>query len=72
MSLDFSVDGNGALIEHLDVDVAKETLGVFVCPSSVANQQLDVAKSKAQEWTRRAEDSKLRRRDVWFLVDHQL
>ena len=66
------MDGNGALIEHLGVDVAKETLGVFVCPSGVANQQLDVVKSKAQEWTSRAEDSKLRRRDVWFLVDHQL
>ena len=59
-------------IEHLGVDVAKETLVVFVCPSCAVDMQLDVIKSKAQEWTRRAEDSKLRRRDVWFLVDHQL
>ena len=59
-----AVDGNEALIEHLGVDVAKETLGVFVCPSGAANKQLEVVKSKAQEWTSRAEDSKLRRRDV--------
>merc|ERR1711966_303906 len=67
-----TVDGMGALIEHLVVDAAKETLGVFVCLSGVANKQLEVVRSKAQEWTSRAEDSKLLRRDVWFLVDHQL
>ena len=59
-------------IKNLGVDVAKETLGVFVCPSDAADKQLDTIKSKAQEWTSRAEDSKLRQRDVWFLVDHQL
>ena len=37
-----TVDGSGALIEHLGVDVAKETLGVFVCPSGAANKQLEV------------------------------
>ena len=61
-----------APIEHLGVDVAKETLGVFVCPSGAADKQLDVINSKVQEWTSRAEDSKVRRRDVWFPVDHQL
>ena len=66
------MDGSGALIEYLGVDVAKETLGMFVYPSGVANKQLEVVKSKAHEWTSRVEDSKLRRRDVWFLVDHQL
>ena len=59
-------------MEHLGVGVARETLGVFVCPSCVADKQLDVVRSKAQEWTSRAEDRKLLRRDVWFLVDHQL
>ena len=67
-----TVDGGGPPIEHLGVDVVKETLGVFVCPSGVADKQLEVIKFKAQEWASRAEDSKLRRRDVWFLVDHQL
>ena len=67
-----TVDGQGALIEHLGVNMAKETLGVFVRPSGVADKQLEVIQAKAQEWTSRAEDSKLRRRDVWFLVDHQL
>ena len=42
------------------MDVAKETVGVFVCPSGVADKQLEVIKSKAQEWASRAEDSKLR------------
>ena len=50
-----------APIEHLGVDVAKETLGVFVCPSGAADKQLDMIKFKAQEWTSRAEDSKLMR-----------
>ena len=27
---------------------------------------------KAQEWLDRAKEAKLRRRDVWFLLDHQL
>ena len=67
-----TVNGGSVPTEHLGVDVAKETLGVFVCPSSAVDKQLDTIKSKAQEWTSRAEDSKLRRRDVWFLVDHQL
>ena len=67
-----TVDGGVAPIEHLGVDGAKETLGVFVCPSGAADKQLDVINSKVQEWTSRAEDSKVRRRDVWFPVDHQL
>ena len=37
-------------IEHLGVDVVKETLGVFVCPSDAADKQLDVIKFKTQEW----------------------
>ena len=65
---------NGVLvsIEHLGVDVAKEILGVFVCPIGGADKQLETIKLKDQEWTSRAEDSKLTWRDVWFLVDHQL
>ena len=31
------------------VDVAKEMLGAFVCPSGVADKQLQVIKFKAQE-----------------------
>ena len=67
-----TVDGGSAPIEYLGVDVAKETIGVFVCPSGAAGKQLDVIKFKAQEWTGRAEDSKLMQRDIWVLVDHQL
>ena len=36
-------------IEHLVVDVAKETLGVFVCPSGATDKQLETIKLKAQE-----------------------
>ena len=51
-------------IKNLGVDVAKETLGVFVCSSGAADKQLDVTKLKAQEWTSRTKESKLMRRDV--------
>ena len=33
-----TMDGDRSLIEHLGVDVAKETLGVFVCPSGFADK----------------------------------
>ena len=64
--------GEVAEIEHLGVDVAKETLGVKVCPTGAALAQFLSIKKKAQQWIDRARESKLQRRDIWFLVDHQL
>ena len=65
-------NGSYAPIEHLSVDTAKETLGVFSCPSGKAKGQIKAMQTKAQEWIDRAKEGKLRRRDVWFLLEHQL
>ncbi len=65
-------NGPYAPIKHLSVDTAKETLGVFSCPSGKAKGQIMAMQTKAQEWIDRAKEGKLRRRDVWFLLDHQL
>ena len=66
---------NGTMvpIDHYGVDEGKETLGVYTCPSGKAKPQLDSMREKGQEWVDRAkEGGSLRRRDVWFLMDHQL
>ena len=65
-------DGTQVPIEHLSVDSAKETLGVYSCPSGKATAQIKSMQTKAQGWIDRAKEGKLRRRDVWFLMDHQL
>ena len=40
--------GDVAEIEHLEVDVAKETLGVKICPTGAAVAQFLSLKKKAQ------------------------
>ena len=59
-------------IAHLSVDTAKETLGVHTCPSGKGEAQIEAMQEKTQEWLDRAKEGKLRRKDVWFLLDHQL
>ena len=61
-----------AEVKYLGVDVAKEMLGVKVCPTGATLAQFLSMKKKAQQWIDRARESKLQRRDIWFLVDHQL
>ena len=65
-------NGTSVPIEHLSVDTARETLGVFTCPSGQSKAQIKSMNEKAQGWLDRAKEGKLRRRDVWFLLDHQL
>ena len=65
-------DGSMTPIEHLSVDTAKETLGVYTCPSGKAKAQIKAMQQKAQDWIDRAKEGKMRRRDIWFLLDHQL
>ena len=65
-------DGTQVPIVHLSADTAKETLGVYSCPSGKAEAQINSMQTKAQGWIDRAKEGKLRRRDVWFLMDHQL
>ena len=65
-------DGTRTPIEHLLVNKSKKTLGVFTCPSGCFLAQLESMQEKTQEWIARTKEGKLRRRDVWFLLDHQL
>ena len=65
-------DGSSVTIDNLSVDTAKETLGVWTCPSGKADESIKVIQKKAQEWIDRAKEGKLKRRDVWFLLKHQL
>ena len=65
-------DGSLVEIDHLLVDIAKETLGVFMCPSGDASSQLLSMLQKCQNWIDRVVESHLQMRDIWFLLDHQL
>ena len=65
-------NGTMVAIDHLSVNDAKETLGVWTCPSGSATKSLEVLRTKAQEWLDRAKEGKMMRRDIWFLLDHQL
>ena len=64
-------DGSQVLIEHLFVDTAKETVGVFSCPSGKAEVHIKVMQ-KIQGWIDWAKEEKLRRQNIWFLLEHQL
>lgn len=74
--LDFTMavpmpDGTDVKIDHLPVTQARETLGVWSCPDGNASEALTQMKDKAQKWVDRAKEGRLRRRDVWFLLDVQ-
>jgi len=63
-------DGSMVPIKHLSVDTAKETLGVYTCPSGKAKAQIKAMQQKAQDWIDRAKEGKMRRRDIRFLLGH--
>ena len=75
-------DGNIVPIDHLPLDESKETLGVWTCPAGRAkprsrldkdpDSQIEAMQDKAQKWIDDASKGYLSRRDVWFLMDHQL
>ena len=65
-------DGTMAPIEHLSVAKGKKTLDVYMCPSGCALAQLRSMQEKTEEWIDRAKEGKLRRHNVWFLLDNQL
>ena len=65
-------DGSDAEIEHLPVTESRETLGVWSSPVGNTDGAMQRLKTKAQEWVSRAKEGKIRRRDVWFLLDCQL
>ena len=65
-------DGSLMEIYHLSVDIAKETLGLLMCPSGDASSQFLNMLQKGQNWIDHAVESHIQRRDIWFLLDHQL
>ena len=65
-------DGPVAQIEHLPVDTAKETLGVWTSPTGCNKKAIQAMQNKAQEWIDRAKEGNMRQRDIWFLTKHQL
>jgi hypothetical protein len=64
-------DGSEVKIDHLPVTQARELLGVWSSPDGNAKESLLKMKEKAQEWVDQAKEGRLRRRDVWFLLDVQ-
>jgi hypothetical protein len=64
-------DGSEVKIDHLPVTQARETLGVWSSSDGNAKESLLKMKEKAQEWVDQAKEGRLRRRDVWFLLDVQ-
>ena len=65
-------DGSLVEIYHLSVDIAKETLGVFTCPSGDTSAQFLSMLQKGQKLIDLAVESHIQRRDICFLLDHQL
>ena len=59
-------------IEHTSTQTAKETLGVFSCPSGAATLALQALRDKASDWVARAQEGRPSRQDIWFLLDCQL
>ena len=73
LAIGVPMPGNTLLeIEHLSVDTSRETLGVWSCPSGSASTALSEMQSKAQKLIDRAKEGSMMRRDIWFLLDHQL
>ena len=61
--------GRQETIEHTYTQTAKDTLGVFSCPTGAATEALS---SKAGDWVARAQERHPSRQDMWFLLDCQL
>jgi hypothetical protein len=49
-------DGTTAVIDHLPIAEAKETLGVYSCPNGSSDGALKAVKEKAAEWVDKAKE----------------
>ena len=65
-------DENNENIEHVLDHEAKETLGIYICPSGAYKKSLEIMAEKAQGWIDRASEGKLHRSMAWFSIDRQL
>ena len=59
-------------IDHLSVNIAMKTLGVYLCPTGDTATQIKYILGEAFDWIARATESNLKSRDIWFLLAHQL
>ena len=55
-------------IEHVSAHDAKETLGIYTCPS---RKLLEIMAEKSQGCIDRASEGKLHQRMAWFSIDRQ-
>ena len=60
-------------IEHVSAHdhEAKETLGIYTCPSGDYKKLLEIMAEKTQGWIDRASEGKLHWRMAWFSIDRQ-
>ena len=54
-------------IDQRGVHKAMKTLGVYLCPTGDAAAHIKYILKKAFDWIARANESKLRSRDIWLL-----
>ena len=64
--------GRREAIEHTPAQMAKETLGVFSCPSGAATLALQALNDKASNTVARAQEGRPSRQDIWFLLNCKL
>ena len=58
-------------IEQVSSHEAKETLGIYTCPSGAYKESLEIMAEKAQGWIDRSSEVKLQWRMAWFSIDRQ-
>ena len=58
-------------IEHVSAHEAKETLGIYTCPSGAYKKSLEIMAEKAQGWIDIASEGKLHWRMACFRIDRQ-
>ena len=64
--------GRRETIEHTFAQTAKEIFGVFSCYSGTATLTLQALCDKASNRVARAQEERLSRQDIWFLLNCQL
>jgi hypothetical protein len=64
-------DGTDAAIEHLPADTPTKTLGQMTCPTGGSEGAIAQMQQKAQGWLTKASASKLKKRNISFLLDKQ-
>ena len=59
-------------IDHILVDNARKTLGIYIYPSGKVDAHIKAMQEKAQELIDRVKEGHKHHSNIWFLLDHQL